>query len=201
MSDFKKNPTGIVLREKISTLSSEAKEHKANLNMMMLESQKWANYQASLLTLESQRDMMEVVSKVVPYPVMELIHNDDLGSLVGRLVSSAIFYERCKALEQVARMNEPCDLSKVKGYRPSYKKEHDQAGNNLATTTFPWLSKFVVDPSASVEVLLSKKPPSLQRPAPLKTQALVAFSQKATPSSILASNLMSSPTNASVVKP
>ncbi|GJY08499.1 hypothetical protein Tco_0375553 [Tanacetum coccineum] len=132
---------------------------------------------------------------------MKLIHNDDLGSLVGRLVSSAIFYGRCKTFEQVAAMKEPFDLSKLKGYRPSYKKEHDQAGNDLATTTFPWLSEFVADPSALVEVLLSKKPPSLQRPAPLRTQALVASSPKATTSSVPGSNLMSPPADASVVKP
>ncbi|GJX18702.1 hypothetical protein Tco_0221379 [Tanacetum coccineum] len=159
MSDFEKNPTVISLRENISTLSTEVKEHKANLEMMMLESQKWASYQANLSTLEShiasleakkarleavevslrkevddvKRDRMEVVSKVVPYATMELIHNDDLAL---RLV-------------------------KVKSYRPSYKKEHDQAGNDLSTATFSWLSEFVADPSAPVEVLLSKKPPSL----------------------------------------
>ncbi|GKB10531.1 hypothetical protein Tco_0844454 [Tanacetum coccineum] len=199
------NLTVIALRQKISTLSIEVKEHKANLNRMMLESQKWESYQASLLTLESQissleaekawleavevslrkevvdvkRDKMEVVSKVVPYAAMEHIHSDDL----------------------VAGRKEPFDLSKVKGYHPSYKKEHNQFGNDLATTTFPWLSEFVADPSAPVEVLLSKKPSSLQRPAPSKTQDLVASSLKATPSSILGSNLMSPPTNASVVKP
>ncbi|GJU54010.1 hypothetical protein Tco_1227724 [Tanacetum coccineum] len=187
MSDFEKNPTVIALREKMSTLSIEMKEHKANPDRMMLESQKWASYQASLSTLEShiafleaekarleavevslrrevddvKRDRMEVISKVVPYAAIELIHIDDLGSLVGRLVSSAIFYGRCKAFEQVAGMKEPFDLSKVKGYRPSYKKEHNQAGNDLDTATFPWLSEFVADPSAHVEVLLSKKPSSL----------------------------------------
>nr|GEY34755.1 hypothetical protein [Tanacetum cinerariifolium] len=114
------NPTVIALREKISTLSTKVKEHKANLDRMMLESQTWASYQASLSTLEShiasleaekawleavevsfrkevndvKRDRMEVVSKVVPYAVMEIIHNDDLGSVVGRLVSSAIFNGR-----------------------------------------------------------------------------------------------------------
>ncbi|GJR43105.1 hypothetical protein Tco_1311208 [Tanacetum coccineum] len=212
---------------KISTLSTEVKEHKANLDRMMLKSQKWASYQASLLTLESQiasleaekawleavevslrkevddvkRDRMEVVLKVVPYAAMELIHGNDLGSLVGSLVSSTIFYGRCKAFEQVAAMKEPFDLSKVKGYHPSYKKEHDQASNDLATATFPWLSKFVADPSASVEVLLSKKPSFLQRPAPSKTQAHVASSQKVTPSSVLASNPMSPPADAFVVKP
>ncbi|GJV74726.1 probable xyloglucan endotransglucosylase/hydrolase protein 30 [Tanacetum coccineum] len=158
--------------------------------------------EASLLTLESQiasieaekarleafevsiqkevddvkQDRMDVVSKVVPYAAMKLIYNDDLGSLVGRLVSFAIFYGRCKAFEQVAGMKEPFELSKVKGYRPSYKKEHNQASNDLATATFPWLS-------------------------PSKTQALVASSPKATPSSVLGSNPTSPPVDAFVVKP
>ncbi|GKB77360.1 hypothetical protein Tco_0944255 [Tanacetum coccineum] len=193
---------------------------------MMLENQKWASYKASLSTLESQivsleaekarleavkvtllkevddvkQDRIEVVLKVVPYAAMEIIYSDDLGSLVGRLVSSAIFYGRCKAFKQVAGMKEPFDLSKVEGYHPSYK-EHNQASNDLTTATFPWLSEFLADPSASVEVLLSKKPPSLQRPNPSKTQALVASSPKATPSYVLGSNPMSHPADASVVKP
>ncbi|GKF54773.1 hypothetical protein Tco_0165113, partial [Tanacetum coccineum] len=54
-----------------------------------------------------KRDRMEVVLKVVPYAAIELIHIDDLGSLVGRLVSSANFYRRCKAFELVDGMNEP----------------------------------------------------------------------------------------------
>ncbi|GJT82101.1 hypothetical protein Tco_1056443, partial [Tanacetum coccineum] len=217
MSDFEKNPTVVALGEKISTLSSKVKEHKANLDRMMLESQKWAGYQPNLSSLESQvvsleaekarleaikvslrkevydvrRDRMEVLSKVVPYAAMKLIHNDDLGSLVGKLVTSAIIYRRCQAFEQVAAMKEPFYLPKVKGYRSSHKKEHNQAGNDLATMTFPWLLEFTVDPLAPVEVLLSNKPPSIQKPAPSKTQALVASSQKATPSSIPASNTMS----------
>nr|GEX14610.1 hypothetical protein [Tanacetum cinerariifolium] len=163
MSDFEKNPTVVALREKISTLSSKVKEHKANLDRMMLESQKWVGYQANLSSLESQVvsleaekvrleavevslrkevddarwDMMEVFSKVVPYAAMELIYSDDLGNLVGKFFSSAIIYGRCKAFEQVAAMNEPFDLTKI-----------------------------------PVEVLLLKKPPSIQKPAPSKTQAL-----------------------------
>ncbi|GKF80460.1 hypothetical protein Tco_0239062, partial [Tanacetum coccineum] len=92
-----------------------------------------------------KRDRMEVVLKVVPYAAIELVHIDDMGSMVGRLVYSTIFYGRCKDLEQVARMKESFDLSKVNGYRPSYKKEHDQTGNDLATATFPWLSEFMAD--------------------------------------------------------
>ncbi|GJZ59880.1 hypothetical protein Tco_0615696, partial [Tanacetum coccineum] len=54
MTEFEKNPTVVALREKISTLSSEVKEHKVSLDIMMMESQKWAGYQQSLLTLESK---------------------------------------------------------------------------------------------------------------------------------------------------
>ncbi|GJZ71183.1 reverse transcriptase domain-containing protein [Tanacetum coccineum] len=85
--------------------------------------------------------------------------SDELGRLVGKLVSSAITFGRCKAYEQVARIKEPFDLSKVKGYRPSYEKEHTQANNDLSTATFSWLNEYVADASAFVEALLLKKPP------------------------------------------
>nr|GEU45894.1 hypothetical protein [Tanacetum cinerariifolium] len=69
---------------------------------------------------------------------------------------------------------EECDelqaKCEVKCYRSSYKKDHTQAKNNLATATFPWLGVFVVDPLAPIEALLSKKSASLQRPDPLRTQ-------------------------------
>ncbi|GJW59451.1 hypothetical protein Tco_0108786 [Tanacetum coccineum] len=119
---------------------------------------------------ELKHDRREVVSKVVPYAAMELVHSDKMGSLVGRLVSSTLLYRRCRAYEQVVDMKEPFDLSKVKGYRSSYKKDHTQASNDFATATFPWLDEFVADPSAPIEVLLSKKPPSLQRLIPSRTQ-------------------------------
>ncbi|GKA53705.1 hypothetical protein Tco_0747020 [Tanacetum coccineum] len=66
------------------------------------------------------------------------------------------------------------------GYRPSYKKEHTQSTNDLATTTFSWLNEYVADAFASVEALLSKKPPTLQKPVPLRTQMPVPSSQLAT---------------------
>nr|GEV83823.1 hypothetical protein [Tanacetum cinerariifolium] len=227
MTDFEKNPTVVAMREKMSTLSIEAKEHKANLDRMLLESQKWACYHVSLLALELKvaslkavkarlevveaslnkevddvkRDKIEVVLKVVPYAALELIHSDELGRLVGKLVSSDILYKRCDAFEQVAVIKEPFDLLKLKGYRPSYKKGHTQAGNELATATFPWLPEFVADPSSPIEVLLSKKPPALQRHVPLKTQVLVPSSQRATLSSTPASNLMSHPAAVSSVQP
>ncbi|GKF52532.1 hypothetical protein Tco_0159442 [Tanacetum coccineum] len=96
---------------------------------------------------------------------MELVHSDELGRLVGILVSSAITYGRCRAYEQVAAMKDPFDLSKAKGYP---------------------------DATTLIEALLSKKPPMLQKPAPSRTQMPVTSSQKATPSFAPSLNLMSS---------
>nr|GEW36266.1 hypothetical protein [Tanacetum cinerariifolium] len=45
MVDFDKNPAVNVLREKIASFLGEVKEHRANLDRMLLESQKWAGYQ------------------------------------------------------------------------------------------------------------------------------------------------------------
>ncbi|GJT12411.1 hypothetical protein Tco_0859453 [Tanacetum coccineum] len=202
MAEFDQNPTVLVLREKISSLTADVKEHEGNLDRMMLESQKWIGYQVTLSTLESKVDSLEaekarleaveaslyreveelkedrrdVVSKFVPYAAMELVHSDELGRLVGTLVSSAITYGHYRAYEQVAAMKEPFNLSKAKGYRSSYKKEHTQAINDFATATFPWLDEFVADAAAPIEALLSKKPPTLQKPAPLRTQMPVPSS-------------------------
>ncbi|GKC31355.1 hypothetical protein Tco_1038649, partial [Tanacetum coccineum] len=148
---------------------------------------------------ELKQDRRDAVSKVVPYAAMELVHSDKLGWLVGTLVSFVITYGRCKAYEHVSAMKEPFDLSKAKGYRSSYKKEHTQASNDFATTMFPWLDEFIADAAALNEALLSKKPPTLQKPSPSRTQMLVPSSQKATPSSAPSSNLMSPPAN--LVKP
>ncbi|GJV60258.1 hypothetical protein Tco_1466358 [Tanacetum coccineum] len=139
MTNFDNNLVVVPLREKISTLSSEAKEHKAKLDWMMLEKAKKARLEAVEASLRQEvddvkRDRMELVSKVVPYIAMEL----------------------------VVEMKEPFDMMKVKGYRPPYKKAHTKAGNDLAIATFPFLFEVVADPSMSIEALLSKKPSILQ---------------------------------------
>ncbi|GJR53225.1 hypothetical protein Tco_1403746 [Tanacetum coccineum] len=159
MTDFDKNPTVLLLRVKMSLLAAESQRSllwKPRRPILRLLRLRFANRR-------------EVVSKVIPYACMELLHSDELGRLVGKLVSSAITFGRCRAYEQVARMKEPFDLSKVKRYRPSYEKEHTQASNDLATATFSWLNKYVADASTSVEALLSKKPPTLQKPIPSRT--------------------------------
>ncbi|GJT01061.1 hypothetical protein Tco_0822230 [Tanacetum coccineum] len=113
-----------------------------------------------------------------------------------------------KAFEEVANMKEPFDLTKVKGYRPSYKQELTMTGNKFATATFPYLADVVTDPYASVETLLSKKPRVLQRLVLTRTHvpASSAPSRKATSSSAPTSQPLSpplqvTPAAASVTKP
>nr|GEU45484.1 hypothetical protein [Tanacetum cinerariifolium] len=116
---------------------------------------------SKVTSLEAEKTRLETVEVSLRKEVEELKQD--------RLVSFAILYRMYRAYEQVADMKEPFDLSKVKGYRSFYKKDHTQASSDFATATFPWLDEFVADPSASIEVLLSKKPSSLQRPVPLRT--------------------------------
>ncbi|GJV31831.1 hypothetical protein Tco_1392231 [Tanacetum coccineum] len=73
--------------------------------------------------------------------------------------------------EEVSKMKEPFKLAKVKGYRQSYKKEYTQARNDLATAVFPFLYEATTDPSAPIELLLSKKPQTLCRPTLSNTLA------------------------------
>ncbi|GJX52141.1 hypothetical protein Tco_0280510, partial [Tanacetum coccineum] len=47
-------------------------------------------------------------------------------------------------------------------YRPSSKEEYDRAGDALANASYPFLAKYVVNPYASLEQLLLKKPPMLR---------------------------------------
>ncbi|GJY01268.1 hypothetical protein Tco_0359420 [Tanacetum coccineum] len=189
MTDFDKNPAVslLALESKVSYLEAEKANLKATEASLRQEIE------------EVKHDRREVVSKVVPYACMKLLLSDELGRLVGKLVSSAITFGRCRAYEQVARMKDPFDLSKVKGCRPSYEKEHTQASNDLATATFSWSNEYVADASASVEALLSKKALTLQKPIPSRTQMLVPSSQLATPSSAPSLKPMSPPAN--IVKP
>ncbi|GKF39055.1 hypothetical protein Tco_0119116, partial [Tanacetum coccineum] len=44
MAEFDQNRAVLALQEKISSLTADVKEHKGNLDRMILESQKWAGY-------------------------------------------------------------------------------------------------------------------------------------------------------------
>ncbi|GJZ07718.1 hypothetical protein Tco_0541511 [Tanacetum coccineum] len=136
MAEFDQNPAVLALQEKISSLTADDKEHKGNLDRMMLESQKWAGHQVTLSTLElkvnsleADKAKLEAVEASLRGEVEEL--KQEKRDVVSKVVPYAT-----KAYEQVAAMKEPFDLSKVKGYRSSYQKEHTQASNDFATATF-----------------------------------------------------------------
>ncbi|GKF87159.1 hypothetical protein Tco_0258036, partial [Tanacetum coccineum] len=125
---------------------------------LLLKESKWANYEQTLSILrakveglESERERLKaseiqvlqeinslrqdraaIVSKVVPDTTMKLVHSDEMGVLVSRLVREAIIHD-----------------------------EYDQAGEDMANASNPFLSEFTSNPYASVEQLLSMKPRSL----------------------------------------
>ncbi|GJW29213.1 hypothetical protein Tco_0046088 [Tanacetum coccineum] len=111
---FYQNPAVLALREKISSLIADVKEQKDKARLEAVEASLHREVE------ELKQDRRDVVSKVIPYIAMELVHSDELGRLVGKLVSSAITFGCCRAYEQVASIKEPFDLLKAKGYRSSY---------------------------------------------------------------------------------
>nr|GEV36085.1 putative Gag-Pol polyprotein [Tanacetum cinerariifolium] len=80
-------------------------------------------------------------------------------------------------------------------------KDHTKDGNEFATATFLLLSEVVVDPYASVEAIISKKPRILQCLALTRTYVPTSFalSHKATPSSAPVSQLLSPPSQVTPV--
>nr|GEW30368.1 hypothetical protein [Tanacetum cinerariifolium] len=108
-----------------------------------------------------KQDRTAVVSKIIPDAAMKLVHNNDLGMLIAKLVRSSVIYGRCQDFEEVAAMKEPFILEKMPGYWPLSKEEYDQAGDALANASYPFLAEYVFNLYASLKQLLSKKPPSL----------------------------------------
>nr|GEW86690.1 hypothetical protein [Tanacetum cinerariifolium] len=161
------------MKEKEKVRDKECEELKAK---MFLESHKWAGYQVSLLTLESKVASLgtgKVKLEAIEASLRQELENARLDK--AKLVSSAIFYGRCHAFEEVANMKEPFDITKVKGYRSSYKQDLTKDVNEFATATFPYLADVVIDPHASVKILFSKKPHILQHLVPTRTYVPASF--------------------------
>ncbi|GJU36506.1 hypothetical protein Tco_0669444 [Tanacetum coccineum] len=59
------------------------------------------------------------VAKVVPDAATKLIHSDEMGMLVAKLVKASIIYGRCAAFDEVANLKEPFIMEKMDGYRPT----------------------------------------------------------------------------------
>nr|GEV17600.1 hypothetical protein [Tanacetum cinerariifolium] len=108
MADFNKNPA-VNASYQVSLLTLESKVASLETKKVKLEATEASPHQE----LENARlDRTEVISKVVPYVAIELVQSDNMGRFVAKLVSFAIFYERCHAFEEVANMKEPFDITK-----------------------------------------------------------------------------------------
>ncbi|GJT87704.1 hypothetical protein Tco_1069421 [Tanacetum coccineum] len=110
---------------------------------LVLEEKKWE--------IDNLRqDRATVVTKVVPDATMKLVHSDEMGVLVTRLVKASIIHGRCVAFKEVAELKEPFVLEKMLGYRPSSKEEYDRAGDDMTNASYPFLSELTADPHASM---------------------------------------------------
>ncbi|GJX50759.1 hypothetical protein Tco_0277604, partial [Tanacetum coccineum] len=188
LQDLDKNPLVSDMRAKIKDLQGQVDGLHSEYSRLTLEEKKWIDYEQTMSSLrakiegiESERERLKsskiklsqeidglkqdravVVSKVIPDAAMKLIHSDDLGALIAKLVRSSIIYGRCQAFEEVAAMEEPFVLEKMSGYQPLSKEEYDQACDALANASYPFLVEYAANPYASLEQLLSKKPPLLR---------------------------------------
>ncbi|GKC81981.1 hypothetical protein Tco_1137698 [Tanacetum coccineum] len=139
---------------------------------LVLEEKKWVNYDQTLGILYS-KDKSAVVVKVVPHVAKELVCSDEMGLVVARLVKTASVHGRCSTFEEAASLKEPFKLEKMPGYGPFSKIEFDQASDNVATASYPFLTEATTNLYASSEVLLSKRPMSLHSksaPSQLKSK-------------------------------
>ncbi|GJY16260.1 hypothetical protein Tco_0386682 [Tanacetum coccineum] len=140
--DLEKNPLILDFRGEIVTLQCQVERLHGEYSRIVLEEKKWVNYEQTLASLRSKvegakRSRLEeskVVSKVVPYIAMELAHSDKMDRYVAQLVKVTIIHGRCTAVEDVAALKDPFELTKMPGYRPHSKKDYDQEGNDLTCT-------------------------------------------------------------------
>ncbi|GJS43334.1 hypothetical protein Tco_0568377 [Tanacetum coccineum] len=136
-------------------------------SILVLEENKWVNYKQTLITLRSKeidglkQNRVVMVVKVVLHVVAELARSDEMGFHVTRLIKMTIIHGRCTTFEEVATLKMPFKLEKMPNYHPFSKKVFDQASDDLAAASYPFLAKATIDPYTPLEVLLSNKPKSL----------------------------------------
>ncbi|GJS30556.1 hypothetical protein Tco_0491176 [Tanacetum coccineum] len=187
LQDLDKNPLVSDMHAEIKTLQGQVSGLHNEYSRLVLEEKKWVNYEQTLSIihakvegLESKRERLKnsetqllqefdslrqdraaVVTKIILDAAMKLVHSDEMGVLVARLVKASIIHGRCVAFEEVAELKEPFVLEKLSGYRLFSKEEYDRAGDDMANASYPFLTELTADLYASVEQLLSKKPQSL----------------------------------------
>ncbi|GJW46145.1 hypothetical protein Tco_0077791 [Tanacetum coccineum] len=169
LQDLEKNPLVLDLRVEIETLQGQVEKLHSEYSRLVLEDKNGLTMIRHSLSFFPR---VAVVPKVVPHIAMKLVYSDEMGILVARLVKKAIIHGRYTAFKEVTDQKEPFELEKMSGYSPLSKKELNQASDNVATASYPFLGKATADPYAPLEVLLSKKPKSLRaKSAPSHSQS------------------------------
>ncbi|GJV82878.1 hypothetical protein Tco_1522776 [Tanacetum coccineum] len=136
LQDLDKNPLISDMHSEIETLQGQVNGLHNEYDRLLLEERKWANYEKTIL----RQDRAAIVSKVVPDAAMKLVHSDEMGVLVARIVRAAIIHGRCTTFKEVAKLKEPFVLEKMPDYRTSSKDEYDRAGEDMANASYPFLS-------------------------------------------------------------
>ncbi|GJT09984.1 hypothetical protein Tco_0857026 [Tanacetum coccineum] len=119
--DLTKNPLVADLRTEIETLQRRVDGLHSKCTRLEMDALK--------------QDRASVVAKVVPDAATKLIHSDEMGMLVAKLVKASIIYGRCATFEEVSKLKEPFVMDKMVGYRPSSKQEYNQAGDDLVNAS------------------------------------------------------------------
>ncbi|GJY04947.1 hypothetical protein Tco_0370887 [Tanacetum coccineum] len=146
-------------------------ERKCNEALQDLDKNPLVNYEQTLFILRSKVEGLESERERLKSSKTQLLQEiDGLRQDKAAVVSKVGPYV---AMKLVATLKEPFDLEKMHGYRSSSKKEFDQASDDLATASYPFIAEATADPYASLKKLLSKKPKSLRtKPALLNFKPL-----------------------------
>ncbi|GJR47752.1 hypothetical protein Tco_1315855 [Tanacetum coccineum] len=150
--DLNKNPLVADMRTEIETLQGRVDGLHSECTRLILKEKKWINYDQTLSSLQSKIEGLESERETQALR--------DSAFAGDGCVEAGLGFGRCQS--EVATLKDPFVMEKMAGYRPSSKQEYDQAGDDLANASYPFLSKYVNDPYASLEQLLSKKPESLR---------------------------------------
>ncbi|GJT58406.1 hypothetical protein Tco_1001939, partial [Tanacetum coccineum] len=151
--DLNKNP----LVTEIETLQGRVDGLHSECTQLVLEEKKWINYDQTLSALKSKIKVLESKRERLKLSEIQILQEMDALKQDGASVVA-----KFDAFEEVAKLKEPFVMEKMAGYRLSSKQEYNQAGDDLANALYPFLFKYVNDPYASLEQLLSKKPESLR---------------------------------------
>ncbi|GJT55258.1 hypothetical protein Tco_0990312 [Tanacetum coccineum] len=123
--------------------------------------------------LSMKKDIASCGSKYLAYLEVEVEYHVPTAKGVGLRMANSYSRNHPKdgfaPLKTIRRLLVAIGRRSYSGFEGDNFEPERRASNDFATATFSWLDEFVADAAAPIEALLSKKPPVLQKPAPLRT--------------------------------